>query len=148
MTDPHAQAPSFVLPVHEARVAVQATFSARELIGYPVLNEQHERIGHVQDLLLDGGRVAFAVLSVGGFLGLEIHHVAVIFEALRIGDAVILPGATREALKATAAYEHQHRRLPSAREALGGFGEVVTSTGGEAIPAQVAEVTDGEARPR
>jgi sporulation protein YlmC with PRC-barrel domain len=45
---------------------------ASDLIGKPVLNPDGERLGEVQDLAIDSehGRVAYVVLSMGGFLGM------------------------------------------------------------------------------
>lgn len=45
---------------------------ASDLIGKPVENPRGERLGEVQDLAIDGerGRIAYAVLSFGGFLGM------------------------------------------------------------------------------
>lgn len=43
----------------------------------PVFGQGGERIGHVEDLALEkvGGRVAYAILSFGGFLGIgEKYH--------------------------------------------------------------------------
>ena len=45
--------------------------------------------------------VPFAVLSVGGFLGLGTKYVVVPFNALQMNDKkIVLPGATKDALKA------------------------------------------------
>lgn len=140
-TETPSAAPA-VTTVSSARTEVHSTFSARELIGYQVLNGRREAIGHIHDLLLDGERIAFAVLSVGGFLGLETHHVAVAFSALRIGDDIVLPGATKESLKEMAAYDKRHRPQP-ARKAVEGAGEAVISAGGEPVSSLIANVTDG-----
>ena len=55
--------------------AAHSTFriqKASDLIGKPVVNPQGERLGEVQDLAIDAerGRVAYAVLTFGGFLGM------------------------------------------------------------------------------
>jgi hypothetical protein len=50
--------------------------------------------------MLTGKVVEFAILSVGGFLGLGAHLVAVPFDSLESDDgAIYLPGATRDELK-------------------------------------------------
>jgi len=47
-----------------------------------------------------GGFAAFAILSIGGFLGMGSHMVAVPYESLRFADKkVMLPGGTKESLK-------------------------------------------------
>ena len=71
------------------------------LLGHGVINDQNERIGTIADLVLGQDYALFAVLEVGGFLGLGGHLVAVPIRALLFeGDSrkVVLPGATRKAL--------------------------------------------------
>ena len=77
------------------------TYPASELLGRQVINDSDESIGRIDDLLIRGDQVAFAILSVGGFLGIGAHRVVVAFGDLLIDDdEVVLPGATKEALKA------------------------------------------------
>jgi sporulation protein YlmC with PRC-barrel domain len=85
----------------EVDIAVVAEAArASRLIGAEVKNDSGERIGTIDDLMLVGDSVEFAVLSVGGFLGLNAKLVAISFDDLQIdGDSVILPDATREELK-------------------------------------------------
>ncbi|MBV9884309.1 MAG: hypothetical protein JO276_14965, partial [Sphingomonadaceae bacterium] len=60
------------------------------------------------DLMLVGDSVDFAVLSVGGFLGLASKLVAISFDELRIdGDRVLLPDATREELERLPEFEYR-----------------------------------------
>jgi hypothetical protein len=50
-----------------------------------VYNEANDRIGRVEDLLVDkDGMTRVAILSVGGFLGLASKYVAVPFTALQL----------------------------------------------------------------
>ena len=91
----------------DVTIAARATRASR-LIGGRVDNDEGEHIGSVDDLMLNGDRIVFAILSVGGFLGLGAHLIAVPFEALRIGeDLIILPGATRDELKRLPKFEHR-----------------------------------------
>jgi hypothetical protein len=51
--------------------------SARKVEGTPVYNAQDEKLGTVHDVMIDkrSGRVAYAVMSFGGFLGIgEKYH--------------------------------------------------------------------------
>lgn len=52
---------------------------ASSLIGMDVRNPQNERLGEIKDFVLDlhSGKIAYAVLSVGGFLGIGDKYVAV-----------------------------------------------------------------------
>jgi hypothetical protein len=72
------------------------------LLGHSVINDQNERIGTIADLVVGRDYALFAVLEVGGFLGLGGHLVAVPIRALLFEDGrpkVVLPGATRKALR-------------------------------------------------
>jgi sporulation protein YlmC with PRC-barrel domain len=84
----------------EVTQAIAVGHRASKLIGTPVYNEQEERIGSIDDLIISPDRaVSFAVVSVGGFLGLGGRLVAIPVEQLREEkDRLILPGATKEAL--------------------------------------------------
>jgi hypothetical protein len=82
------------------------------LIGQPVTNQAAgERIGDINDLLLDGsGRIANVVIGVGGFLGIGEKNVAVPYESLSIstggdGKRVITLGVSKEELNAAPAFK-------------------------------------------
>jgi sporulation protein YlmC with PRC-barrel domain len=85
----------------EVDVAVVAEAArASKLIGAKVENDAEEKVGTIDDLMLVGDTVEFAILSVGGFLDLDAKLVAISFDDLQIeGDSVILPDATRDELK-------------------------------------------------
>jgi hypothetical protein len=72
------------------------------LHGSKVFNDQHEQIGTVFDFVVGQDYALFAVLEVGGFLGLGAHLVAVPLKTLvfdDLGRSFLLPGATRKALR-------------------------------------------------
>jgi sporulation protein YlmC with PRC-barrel domain len=75
---------------------------ATDVIGARVFNDAGEDIGKIQDMIItDAGTVPYAVVSVGGFLGMDAHHVVVAAAALElVGDKLTLHGATKESLKA------------------------------------------------
>ena len=81
---------------------------ASKVIGAPVYNEQDERVGTVDDLIITPDRsLSYAVVSVGGFLGLGKRLVAIPVEQLRDEKGkFILPGATKEALKALPEFQY------------------------------------------
>jgi len=73
-----------------------------KLTGSSVTNEKNEKIGTIDDFVVARNRSLFAVLQVGGFLGMGGHLVAVPYESLVIDDegrAVQLPGASKDELK-------------------------------------------------
>src|SRR5262245_5025123 len=61
------------------------SMSANDLIGVAVVNQQNEKIGTLDDLLLqDTDHVTLAVISVGGFLGVGDKLVAVPYQQLQV----------------------------------------------------------------
>ncbi len=63
-----------------------ALMGANTLIGNDVFNEQYENLGKVMEIMLDmrRGRIAYAVLSFGGFLGMGEKLFAVPWSALTL----------------------------------------------------------------
>jgi sporulation protein YlmC with PRC-barrel domain len=87
-----------VVDVH----TVAEGYRTSKLIGSNVVNDQNEKIGTIEDIIIGRDRVLFAVLQVGGFLHLGGRMVAVPFQSLVLeenGSKIKLPGATQEALK-------------------------------------------------
>ena len=84
----------------EITQAIAVGNRASKLIGAPVHNEQGEKVGSVDDLIISPDRsVSYAIVSIGGFLGLGSRLVANPAEQLREEkDQLVLPGATKEAL--------------------------------------------------
>jgi sporulation protein YlmC with PRC-barrel domain len=82
---------------------------ASKLIGSTVTNDKNEKIGKLDDIIVDNNRVMYAVLQVGGFLGLGSHLVAVPYDSLKIDEAgknVVLPGASKDELKKLAEFKY------------------------------------------
>lgn len=78
---------------------------ASEFIGEDVTNGKGETVGSVDDLIVSqGDQVLYAVISVGGFLGIGDKLVAVPYEELKIGakdvDGLVMYDTTKEKLKA------------------------------------------------
>lgn len=80
---------------------VAAGYRATEVVGTAVVNEANDTIGKIDDLLVTrDGREPYAVLQVGGFLGMGTHLVIVRYDSLRFVDnKVVLPGGTKDGLK-------------------------------------------------
>ena len=75
-----------------------------KLIGSSVINDKNEKIGTLDDIVADKEKkqLSFAVLQVGGFLGVGGRLVVVPYESLVIddnGQKITLPGATKDELK-------------------------------------------------
>jgi sporulation protein YlmC with PRC-barrel domain len=60
-------------------------WGSRDLTGRAVYNIQDEKLGTIEDILFDAdGRIAAAVLGMGGVLGLGKKSVAVAYKAIRL----------------------------------------------------------------
>jgi hypothetical protein len=78
-------APAPTRPAAQAAIVKHAgEWRASKLIGVDVYNAQNEKIGDINEVLLDqSGRVAGVVLGVGGFLGMGEHDVLVKLDQLK-----------------------------------------------------------------
>lgn len=76
-------------------------FRTSKLVGSSVFNEANELVGTVDDLIITpNDKVPYAVLSVGGFLGVGAKFVVVPAGALEVQDKrIMFRGATKDALK-------------------------------------------------
>lgn len=62
----------------------EGEWRASKLMGVNVYNEANEKIGDINEVILDkSGKVANVILGVGGFLGVGEHYVAVAFDKLK-----------------------------------------------------------------
>jgi hypothetical protein len=95
-----------IMRVDPATVATG--YRASKVVGSAVVNEANETVGTVDDLIVTPAEVVpFAVLSVGGFLGMGTKYVVVPYSALRFQDKkIVLPGATKESLKALPEFKY------------------------------------------
>jgi len=90
--------------VELAKLDVQtlaAGYRASKVIGSSVVNDANETIGKIDDVLVSSdGKQPYAVLSIGGFLGMGTHLVVVPYDTLKFADKkVTLPGGTKDGLK-------------------------------------------------
>jgi hypothetical protein len=95
-----------IMKVDPATVATG--FRSSKIVGSSVVNEVNETVGSVDDLIVTPKEKApYAVLSVGGFLGMGTKYVIVPFGSLQMQDKkIVLPGATKDALKALPEYKY------------------------------------------
>jgi sporulation protein YlmC with PRC-barrel domain len=94
----------------EEMKAVALGWSAKKkLLGKTVYNEKDEKIGTVEDLIItsDNKSVSYAIVSVGGFLGMGDHDVAIPARQLKENQGkIVLAGASKEALKSMPKFEY------------------------------------------
>lgn len=83
-------------------------YRASKLVGSTVVNEANETVGTIDDLIVTSSeKVPFAVLSVGGFLGVGSKYVVVPFSSIQVKDKqMVLTGATKDSLKALPEFKY------------------------------------------
>jgi sporulation protein YlmC with PRC-barrel domain len=83
-------------------------YRTSKVVGSTVVNEANENVGTIDDLIVTPSeKVPFAVLSVGGFLGMGTKYVVVPYNSLKVQDKkMMLPGATKESLKALPEFKY------------------------------------------
>lgn len=88
---------------------------AKTLIGNEVVNATREHVGEIQEIMLETatGRVAYAVMSFGGFLGVGDKLFAVPWTALHLdtGEKCFVLDVDRERLKEAPGFDKD--RWPS-----------------------------------
>ena len=91
---------------------------ANKLIGCKVENSKGENLGKIESVMLDlqNSRIAYAVLSFGGFLGLGDKLFPVPMEAIqfRAGDGKCLLDVDKETLKNAPGYDRN--QLPDVND--------------------------------
>src|SRR5262249_14275140 len=87
--------------------SIHGLSARRHVLGRKVHNEQGELVGKIEDLILANKAVSHAILSVGGFLRLATCRVAIpVSDFIRKGDGIVLPGASKEAIRALPHFEY------------------------------------------
>jgi sporulation protein YlmC with PRC-barrel domain len=91
-----------------ATIKLESGVRAGKIIGEAVQNDQNQRVGTVDDLILSPeSKVTMAIVSVGGFLGMGSKLVAVPWQQLTTaGDHLVLPGATKASLNAAPTFQY------------------------------------------
>ena len=95
-------------PLFHVQVVAFGLSARKQIIGHLVFNEQGDTVGKVDDLIVaPDTSVTFAIVGVGGFLGVKRHHVAIpVDEFSPQDDGFLLAGATREAIKSLPAFDY------------------------------------------
>ncbi len=87
---------------------VTTGFRASKVIGATVVNDNGQNVGTIDDLIVTPNeQVPFAVLSVGGFLGMGTKYIVISYSSLLIrNNQMVLHGATKESLKALPEFKY------------------------------------------
>lgn len=82
--------------------AISGVSVKKSIMGKSVYNEGDEKIGDISDVVLSSeGQAAYFIVGAGGFLGMGEHSVAIPYDEIQqSGDKMVLPGYTKDQLKA------------------------------------------------
>jgi sporulation protein YlmC with PRC-barrel domain len=102
--------------VVEMETVVVGWSAKHDLMGKTVVNDKNEKIGKIDDLIVSPSKegstpaASFAIIGVGGFLGIGKRDVAIPAEQFKVQNKqLVLPGATKDALKAMPPFEYQKK---------------------------------------
>ena len=90
-------------------VEVATGWSAKkQILGENVYNDAGDKVGEINDLIVTPTKaLSYAIVGVGGFLGIGEHEIAVpVGNFKREQGKFLLPGATKDALKAAPKFEY------------------------------------------
>jgi sporulation protein YlmC with PRC-barrel domain len=77
-------APSATTQPASEKMALKGNWRASKLMGLDVYNQNNEKLGDVNEIILDkNGKVTAVVIGVGGFLGMGEHDIAVSMDKLK-----------------------------------------------------------------
>ena len=88
---------------------VAAGWSAKkQILGKGVYNDTGDKVGEINDLIVTPNKaLSYAIVGVGGFLGVGEHQIAVpVGKFKQEKDKIVLHGATKDALKAAPKFEY------------------------------------------
>lgn len=95
-------APAATTTSTQEKMALKGNWRASKLMGLDVYNEANEKLGDINELILDkNGKVAAVVIGIGGFLGMGEHDIAVSMDKLKFMEEPVrtsstAPATTRE----------------------------------------------------
>jgi sporulation protein YlmC with PRC-barrel domain len=92
----------------ELREVAMGWSAKKQILGKSVYNNVGEKVGDINDLIVTPDKaVSYAIVGVGGFLGVGEHEIAVpVGQLKQLEGKIVLPGATKEALKAAPKFEY------------------------------------------
>jgi sporulation protein YlmC with PRC-barrel domain len=80
------------------KLMLKGNWRASKLMGLDVYNEGNEKLGDVNEIILDkSGKVAAVVIGVGGFLGMGEHDIAVSMDKLKFVEEPVRTSSTAPA---------------------------------------------------
>ncbi len=80
----------------------------KQILGHEVYNDKNEKVGKVYDIIIAPDKaVSYGIIATGGFLGVAKHDIAIPANHFKMQDGkIVLPGATKDAVKAMPAFHY------------------------------------------
>ena len=96
------------MSVEELKTIARGWSATKQILGKPVYNDKNEKVGDVDDLIIaPDSASSYAIIGVGGFLGLGERQVAVPANHLKHTEGrIVLPEATKDALLAMPSFQY------------------------------------------
>jgi hypothetical protein len=99
--------------VEEVKMLAVGWSAKKQVIGQTVYNENNEKVGRIDDLIIaPDSAVSYAIVGAGGFAGVGRHDVAIPVQQIKLRDdgKFVLPGATKDAIKALPKFEYAKKK--------------------------------------
>jgi len=106
--DSAAQTAGVSVSTVELRDVASGWSAKKQILGKGVYNDAGDKVGEINDLIVTPAKaVSYAIVGVGGFLGVGEHEIAVpVGKFKEEKGKIVLHGATKEALKAAPKFEY------------------------------------------
>ena len=119
----------------------------KTLMGKTIYNEAGDKVGEVEDLIIDPARnLSYVIVGAGGFIGIGRHDVAVpVAQIQDRSGKLVMPGATKDAIKAMPEFDYAdtnekraefiaeaERDIAKARTAVSDLGKKAATASAEA----------------
>jgi sporulation protein YlmC with PRC-barrel domain len=97
------------VPATELTTLTKGWSAKKQILDKTVYNDQNEQVGEVNDIIVAPDKsISYAILSVGGFLGLGERYVAIPFNQFKVSNnKFVLPGATKNTLKTVPTFDYR-----------------------------------------
>ena len=104
MAQPVAGTAVLGVSVSEVQAVATGWSLKKSILGKSVYNDENKIVGKIDDVIVAPDKaVSYAIVGVGGFLGVGKHDVAIPVSQFKVeAKKIMLPGATKDALKVLA----------------------------------------------
>jgi hypothetical protein len=129
------------------KMMLKGNWRASKLIGLDVYNEANEKLGDINELIVDkDGKINAVVIGVGGFLGMGEHDIAVSMDKLKFVETPVRTSTAPAERRDTTAAAPATTSAPASTTAPAAERRETTTTGAAANPPSTTTTTTTTAR--